>query len=122
MFKNISEMTRPEPKTLANVAQLFADAIGSSENGQHYRNAGDALHMVDLSPEALGVPADAIRAFLARRFAPGDHENNPKAVAPVSTTTFHQTEIHGGAPISASVGGVGGELSYSGTVETSSTV
>jgi len=65
-FKEISQLKRPVMDGRQKTVDLFTTKL----NDGHYKSAGDALSMVDLTPEALGVPPDGIRVFLQRRLPP----------------------------------------------------
>ncbi|KAK0635832.1 hypothetical protein B0T17DRAFT_517386 [Bombardia bombarda] len=113
-FKDISQMQRPEPTTLEVAAQTFADVIGTGDKGQHYKTASDALHMIDLSPKALGVPADMIRVLLERKFGRGDGEEN-RAQQKKAAVRKNNNSTPRGASASFEIAGsnVGAEISYS---------
>jgi hypothetical protein len=68
LFKEISQMKRPSAKAREETAGILADRLQE----EHYKAAADALGMVDLTPQALGVEADSIRIFLARRASSTD--------------------------------------------------
>jgi hypothetical protein len=51
-------------KTRQQTAKILSEELGET----HYENAPDAMGMLDLTPQALGVEPDSIRVFLARTF------------------------------------------------------
>jgi hypothetical protein len=57
-------MKRPDMKTRQQTAKILSEELGET----HYENAPDAMGMLDLTPQALGVEPDSIRVFLARTF------------------------------------------------------
>lgn len=57
-------MKRPNMKTRQETAKILSKELGKT----HYENAPDALGMLDLTPQALGVEPDSIRVFLAKTF------------------------------------------------------
>jgi hypothetical protein len=68
LFKEISQMKRPSAKAREETASILTERLQE----KHYKAAADALGMVDLTPQALGVEADSIRVFLARRASSTD--------------------------------------------------
>jgi hypothetical protein len=66
LFKEISQLGRPSLADRRATANILKDKLKEP----HYLSAGDALGMVDLTPEALGVPADPIRLFLQTKVPP----------------------------------------------------
>jgi hypothetical protein len=74
LFKEISQLGRPSLVDRRATANLLKAKL----NEPHYLSAGDALGMVDLTPDALGVPADPVRLFLQTKVPPilHPHGNN----------------------------------------------
>lgn len=74
LFKEISQLGRPSLADRRTTANILKDKLKEP----HYLSVGDALGMVDLTPEALGVPADHIRLFLQTKVPPilHPHGNN----------------------------------------------
>jgi hypothetical protein len=69
LFKDISQLGRPSLADRRATANILKDKLEEP----HYLSAGDALGMVDLTPEALGVPADPVRLFLQTKVPPIIH-------------------------------------------------
>ena len=62
-FKQISELKRPS-MSQREEANVSLHSLMRDTHGEHYQFAADALGMVDLAPQALGVEPDAIRVIL----------------------------------------------------------
>ena len=65
-FKEISKLERPPTKA----GKETTDFLGTKLQETYYYTAGDAASMVDVTPGALGVPADPVRIFLHKNIDP----------------------------------------------------
>jgi hypothetical protein len=66
LFKQTSQLKRPPMPQRKQAIESLQDLLPLTEDTHrdHYRFAADALGMVDLTPQALGVEPDAIRVLL----------------------------------------------------------
>ncbi|KAL9097335.1 MAG: hypothetical protein Q9165_000762 [Trypethelium subeluteriae] len=62
LFKEISQMGRPSKESRKETVNILAEALAED----HYVDAADALGLLDLTPQALGVEPDSIRVWIAK--------------------------------------------------------
>jgi hypothetical protein len=64
LFKDISQAKRPPMESRRETIEILSRELRKD----HYKDAADALGILDLTPQALGVEADIMRVLLARGF------------------------------------------------------
>ncbi|MCJ1394151.1 hypothetical protein MMC18_007029 [Xylographa bjoerkii] len=95
LFKQTSQLKRPtmaERKKAIKSLQ-FTLPLTEDTHRDHYRFAADALGMVDLTPQALGVEPDAIRVILGGDDTLANHASNVQTRQPPTTSIFRPLPV-----------------------------